>query len=99
MHEVDGLEWVIVMSKVPLTDPNHVQEVYASDMTLRVVNGMVHLTFSTVRPGATDAAGNISSERVVTGRVVMSMRSTVDMASCLQEFVAVLRKQQAAKLN
>ena len=99
MPEVDGLEWVIVMSKVPLRDPNHVQEVYASDVTLRVVSGMVHLTFSTVRPGQTDAVGKLSSERVVTGRVVMSMRSTVEMASCLQQFVAVLRKQQSAKPN
>ena len=88
-----------VQSLPKLTDPNNVQEVYANHTVgLNYRDGMMHITFSVIRPRHSGATGP-DEENVVAVRIAlpaMTMGALVDAYGQLQK---AMQMQQAGKPN
>ena len=69
-----------------VTDPNNVQEVFATNAIVRVRDGVAHLTLLADRPAVGDITGIVGSNTVVTARIVLPECA---LANILRSFQAI----------
>jgi hypothetical protein len=84
---------------LPVTDPNKVVEVYATEVIVNVRDDIAHVTFIVVRPCGIKPDGTSIDERVVTSRVVMSVSAATAFAECFGQVKAAAQLRQTLKPN
>jgi hypothetical protein len=88
-----------VQAVLPVTDPNKVEEVYATEVIVNIRDNVAHVTFIAVRPSNVDANGNTAEERIVTARVVMSVTTATGFAECIGQVKTAAQMHQTQKPN
>lgn len=71
---------------LPLTDPNLVPAAFAHDIIVDVIGDTMVITFTMNRTKDFDPiTGKTTSERIVTGRTVMSLTTGSAMSDCIRQ--------------
>ena len=77
---------------IPLSDPDHVQEVVVTELTgTSVIAGNLHMEFSVLRPSYNSIAPNVAPvthSRVVAARLVIALPLVSDIAAQLQQVIS-----------
>jgi hypothetical protein len=85
------------LTLLPLTDPNEVREVLAHDFIVNVRDDLMHITLTAIRPSDYDPkTGKTTEQRIVTGRVVMSVTAASAMADCVRQVLTAVATHKAA---
>ncbi len=85
-----------IRASAPVTDPHMVDEAYATEVIVNVRDGVAHVTFVAVRPSGVEADGTTTEERIVSARVVMSLKAAMDMAKCIGRVQTAAQKGREA---
>lgn len=83
--------------KVPLTDPLHEKELFASEVVgIAAVHGNFVITLASVRFGETVGAQRTKAQRIVTGRVVLTNVAAGQLLKNLQSIAAQIEAKASA---
>lgn len=80
---------------LPITNPDHVKEVFSNDVLFQIRNGAVTFTFCSIRACGADANGLVSEERAMVSQVSVPLPVGNAMQQAYQHAAASVEAQEA----